>query len=107
MKHKRTKAVDINFSTKLIVWNRDDKQCIFCEKYVPVDCANAHYIKRSQGGLGIPENIFTACWDCHWQEDAGQNQEEYRERAKKHLQSKYENWNEDDLYYDKWRDLNE
>lgn len=103
MKHKRTKAVDITFETKEKVWNRDDNQCIFCLKYVPVDCANAHYIKRSQGGLGIEQNVFTACYECHYQEDFGQKQDEYRERARRHLQNKYENWDEKDLYYDKWR----
>ena len=103
MKHKRTKAVEITMKTKEIVWNRDDKQCIFCKRYVPIDCANAHYIKRSQGGLGIEQNIFTACCDCHWKEDFGQEQLEYRELAKKYLESKYESWDEKDLYYDKWR----
>ena len=100
---KRSKACQISEKTKEKVWNRDDRRCIFCGKYVPIDCANAHYIKRSQGGLGIEENIFTACWRCHWEEDFGKEQLERREYVKKHLKSKYEGWNEKDLYYNKWR----
>ena len=100
---KRSKACQISMKTKEIVWNRDNRRCIFCGKYVPIDCANAHYIKRSQGGLGIEQNVFTACFTCHYKEDFGQEQLEYREQAKKYLESQYEGWNEKNLYYDKWR----
>ena len=48
---KRSKACDISQKVKEIVWNRDNKQCIFCYRYVPKSCANAHFIKRSQRGF--------------------------------------------------------
>lgn len=103
MKHARTKATEISMKTKKEVWERDKHCCIFCGKPIDVNQANAHYIKRSQGGLGIAQNIFSACCECHWQEDFGQNQDKYRERVRRYLSSKYENWNEKNLYYDKWR----
>lgn len=73
-KSKRTKAVDIDIKIKKIVWERDGYKCIFCGKVVPLSCANAHYIKRSQGGLGIEENVFTACVNCHHEQDNGKIQ---------------------------------
>ncbi len=45
---KRSKACDITPKVKEIVWNRDNQRCIYCGKYVPKTCANAHFIKRSQ-----------------------------------------------------------
>lgn len=107
MKHKRTLATEIPPEVKAIVWARDDCRCIFCKRYVPMFFANAHYIKRSQGGLGIPENIFTACDTCHKEEDAGKHTLKYREIAKKHLQEKCPNWDETKLYYKKGMDLDE
>lgn len=51
---KRSEACSISIKTKQIVYDRDNQKCIICGKYVPMSNANAHYIKRSQGGLGIP-----------------------------------------------------
>lgn len=45
---KRSKACEISQKVKEIVWNRDRHQCIYCKRYVPKTCANAHFIKRSQ-----------------------------------------------------------
>lgn len=45
---KRSKACEISQKVKEIVWNRDNQQCIYCGKWVPKACANAHFIKRSQ-----------------------------------------------------------
>ena len=45
---KRSNACDISQKVKETVWNRDNKKCIYCGKYVPKTCANAHFIKRSQ-----------------------------------------------------------
>lgn len=101
-KHKQTKATDIPDKIKEIVWNRDKKQCIFCNEYVPKSCANAHFIKRSQGGLGIPENIVTLCPDCHYQEDLGQNTKVYEDYIENYLKGIYgANWNKSKLIYKK------
>lgn len=45
---KRSKACEISKKVKEIVWNRDNHRCISCGRYVPMSCANAHFIKRSQ-----------------------------------------------------------
>lgn len=56
-KHKLTKATEIPMKVKKVVWERDNHKCIYCNKYVDVYYANSHYIKRSQLGLGIEQNI--------------------------------------------------
>ncbi len=99
---KRTKATSITKKTKLIVWERDNLKCIFCNCDVPWNLANSHFIKRSHGGLGIPENIFCACLECHHNFDDTINREWMLPIARKHLMSKYENWNEDNLIYRKF-----
>lgn len=101
-KQTRTKACDIPQRVKEVVWNRDNKQCIFCHKLVPKSCANAYLIKRSQGGLGIEQNIFTACPKCHFEEDLGKNTKKYEEAAEKYLRAIYgANWDKKCLIYKK------
>lgn len=100
---KRSKACAISPATKEIVWNRDNHRCIICGKYVPIGCANAHFIKRSQGGLGIPENIVTLCLECHFEEDFGKDTKLYEERIKTYLKGIYgANWSIEKLIYKKY-----
>lgn len=102
-KHKQTKEKEIPKKVKEAVWKRDKHKCIFCGKQVDVFYANAHFIPRSAGGLGIEENIFTACEDCHREQDNGKNTKEYDKKAKKHLMSIYgENWDKKELVYKKY-----
>ena len=104
-KKDRTKATDIQQGVKQIVWERDNHQCIFCHKNVPMDNANAHFIKRSQGGLGIPMNIFTACDICHYEEDHGLECLRYEDFAEQYLKNYYgEEWSKDKLIYNKWEE---
>ena len=99
---KRSKACDISQATKKKVWKRDNERCIICGRWVPVSCANAHYIKRSQGGLGIEQNIVTMCPECHYKEDFGQDTKIYEDKIKTYLKRKYNDWKEENLYYTKY-----
>lgn len=102
-KHKQTKATDIPKKVKEIVWKRDKHKCIFCHKQVPLECACCHFIPRSLGGLGIPENIYTGCSDCHREQDNGLNTKEYDMKVEKHLKDIYgANWNKSKLIYKKY-----
>lgn len=106
-KKERTKATDIQSGVKQIVWERDNHQCIFCHKNVPIDNANAHFIKRSQGGLGIPMNIFTACDTCHYEEDHGLECLRYEDFAEQYLKKYYgAKWDKNKLIYNKWERSN-
>lgn len=99
---KRAQACDIPYEVKEKVWERDEHKCIFCEKEVPVHCANSHYIPRSQGGLGIEQNIVTACPECHHEQDNGKNTRLFDELAEIHLKNCYGScWNVKNLIYRK------
>ncbi len=101
-KHKQTKEKEISKKVKEAVWKRDKHKCIFCGKRVDVFYANAHFIPRSAGGLGIEENIFTACENCHREQDNGKNIEEYDKKAQRHLKRIYgKNWDKSKLVYKK------
>lgn len=98
-KSKRAKACDITPEVKETVWERDNYACVFCGKVYA--SPNAHYIARSKNGLGIEQNILTLCNDCHRRYDQTTDRKKMREFFKRYLQSKYENWNEDNLIYKK------
>ena len=101
-KHKLTKHTEIPLKVKKVVWKRDNHKCIFCDKEVPLFNANSHYIKRSHNGLGIEENVMTNCDECHRKFDDSILRKNMIPLAKKHFKSKYEDWDEEDLVYEKW-----
>lgn len=100
--YDRTKAISIPPKIREEVETRDNHQCVFCHTTDGVR-GEAHYIRRSQSGLGIPQNLLTVCRSCHRQLDEGQAKELYHERAKEYLKSIYPDWNEEDLVYNKWK----
>ena len=103
-KHRQTKETEISAKTKVLVWERDAHKCIYCGKYVDWNYACCHYIPRSAGGLGIVQNIFTACENCHSEQDNGLNSIAMTDYAKSYLKSKYgSEWNEEDLIYKKFK----
>ncbi len=109
MKTKRSKATDIPMSVKKKVWERDKGCCVVCGNSYNV-MPNAHYISRTKGGLGIEQNVVTLCTEltenkCHRKYDFGTKEEKelIGSIIKEYLKSKYDNWNEEDLVYDKWK----
>lgn len=100
MKSKRSKACDISVKVKAQVWERDGCCCIICGS--PHAMPNMHYIRRSQGGLGIPQNVVTGCLECHNAFDNGDKRKEYGELIKSYLQSQYPDWDEEKLRYEKY-----
>lgn len=109
MRSKRTKALDISPAVKKRVWERDGGCCVLCGSRV--NCMpNAHFIPRSQGGLGIEQNVVTLCTpmsenQCHRRFDFGGEEERSAIRAvlKAYLQSQYPGWSEKELVYRKWK----
>lgn len=100
MKSKRAKACDISKKVKDIVWERDGCRCIICNSYQAMP--NSHYIRRSQGGLGIEENIVTMCMSCHREYDQGTGRKPMETYIENYLKSKYPNWDKSKLIYKKW-----
>lgn len=103
MKFKRSKATDITMKVKRIVFARDNGKCIICGN---PGLPNAHYIRRTQNGLGIEENVVTLCLDCHNAYDDGFKRKEYGLLIKKYLKRQYgKRWNEKNLIYNKWAEF--
>lgn len=107
-KSRRTKECSISPEVREIVEQRDSingiPSCVFCHTTNGVR-GEAHFIRRSQAGLGIPQNLLTTCRLCHRRLDEGPNKEWYQEKAREYLKSKYPDWNEEDLVYNKWKGL--
>ena len=100
-KHRQTTFTDIPQAVKKKVWERDEHRCVLCRR--TRCCApNAHFVARSQGGLGIEENIVTLCLYCHDLYDQSAERDAIREELREYLQSKYPDWNEQKLYYHKY-----
>lgn len=103
-KHTRTKALEITNKTKDDVHERDDGRCLFqgseCEG-TPIP--DSHYVRRSQSGLGIPENIWTACRKHHHDWDNYIDREQMNNILERHFKSHYPDWDKDDLVYNKWK----
>ena len=100
--NKVSKATSIPKEVKMKVWERDAGVCIFCGVPITWNLANSHFIKRSHLGLGIEENIFCACLECHHKFDDTTCRKFMLPIARSHLKSKYEYWNEDMLVYKKY-----
>ena len=104
---KDTKARDFDRKAKEAVSERDSIDgwpcCVWCGLAAPAPLvwSNAHFISRAQGGLGIPENGLTLCPQCHMRYDQSTHRQEMRAFFREYLESKYPDWNEDELIYRK------
>lgn len=102
-KSKRSKATDISFKTKEIVWERDNYCCIYCGNSGYGVLPSCHWLSRAKGGLGIEKNIVTLCQGCHYKFDFGTQEQrsELRKFIRGYLNAKYDDWREEDLVYEK------
>lgn len=95
-------------AVKRRVWERDHGRCILCGS-VRGAAPNAHFIARSQLGLGIDErNIVTLCMACHTDYDNSAKRKQIREQIRNYLKGIYgDDWEEGKLVYKKWMDYKE
>ena len=106
---KDTKARSITQSVKAAVAARDSFDgypcCVACGLPAPPEkptaFACAHFIARSQGGLGTMENIVSLCPRCHARYDQTTDRGRMREFLREYLMSKHPGWCEEDLIYKK------
>jgi len=93
---KRALALAITQEVKRAVHKRDGGRCVWCGR---PGLPEAHFVRRSKGGLGIEQNILTLCRPCHYNFDSGINRETMRDFFRKYLKVKYPDWDEEKLYY--------
>lgn len=98
--HKMTKATQIPLKVKESVSQRDDGMCVICGAPGDPVC---HVVRRSQGGLGIEQNIVTLCAGCHREFDEGKARERYYCRIVSHLKGFYPDWSRERVIYRKER----
>lgn len=104
---KDTKARDFDRKAKIEISQRDSVGgwpcCVYCGAAAPAPLAwsNAHFIARSQGGLGITENGLTLCPECHRRYDQTTDRMRMREYFREYLREHHEDWSEDALTYGK------
>ena len=111
---KRSKACEFSLEARREIYERDKGLCIFCQSGIlgPRNWMESqingvmHFIPRSQGGLGIPENGALGCNYHHFMLDNGVDDEMrvlLRETFERYLKAHYPGWNKEELYYDKYR----
>lgn len=98
---KETKATAIPRSVKMAVWLRDRGECVLCGTLLPVTCANAHIVRRSQGGRGIEKNIVTLCPTCHRETDEGRFAKINQQNLRTYIREFYPDWTEEQVKYHK------
>ena len=83
--HHMTKMTAIPAKVKAIVAQRDcahgPATCIICGAPGGPHC---HIIRRSQGGMGVEQNIVTLCGPCHYALDEGLFLDRLRPRRSPH-----------------------
>ena len=104
---RRAKALAISEETKDKVWCRDAGRCVWCRLtglYTGYPAhPEAHFIPRSKGGLGIPENVLTLCRPHHDLFDHGtiEQREKMRKAFAEYLKHYHPEWDESKLIYRK------
>ena len=93
----RTKALQIPKRVKDAVWERDGGFCVYCGD--PNASPSAHFIARSQGGLGIEQNILTLCHRCHMRYDQSGDRKKMRDFFRGYLKERYPEWEEENLIF--------
>lgn len=113
-KSKQARAREFSPNSRKEIYSRDCGRCIFCTMNYRMDGALwletkilsvMHYIPRSQNGLGIPQNGALGCQYHHNMLDNGNIgvRDEMLEKFKEYLKNHYEDWNEKELVYNKWK----
>lgn len=112
-KSKQAKAREFGPKARKEIYYRDCASCIFCRAGYHMDGGTwlakeikgvMHYIPRSQGGLGIPQNGAVGCQYHHEMMDNGNRgcREEMRGIFRRYLEKHYPEWSEEELVYSKW-----
>lgn len=120
MASKRTQKLKYSKETAYKVAERDHHTCFLCSKGYHIAGKNlssmefniydiAHFINRSQGGLGIEENLVLLCRYHHSHLDNGNKglREEMLSIIEEYLKNIYPDWDKDKLIYKKWSNYND
>lgn len=110
---KRTRQLQFDTKTKQKIYIRENGRCIFCTRGFHMHCTDPmlleikdvmHYINKSAGGLGIPENGVLGCRYHHGLLDNGNKglRLEMLKIIEDYLKSIYPDWSQGKLIYKKY-----
>lgn len=102
-KSRMSRACDISPKVRAEVFQRDGGRCIYCGGTYGLQ--TAHFIPRSQGGLGVAENLSLLCINCHTALDNGADSELRKDIGRafaEHLKTIYPKWDRAKLIYRRW-----
>ncbi|MDD3369221.1 MAG: hypothetical protein PHP50_10105 [Lachnospiraceae bacterium] len=113
-KNSHNAHLQFNEATRLRVYKRDGAECLFCRLQYHMHCTDPmqleikdimHYINKSAGGLGVEQNGVLGCRYHHGLLDNGNRglRSEMLEIMRNYLKEQYSGWDEEDLYYSKWK----
>lgn len=109
---KKNRKYQFEEDTRRKIWERDNGNCIFCARNYHMENQDEmsyqikdimHYINKSKGGLGIPENGAVGCRYHHGLLDNGNRglREEMLHIFREHLKTQYQGWNPENLIFKK------
>ena len=93
--NRRTKSTAISQKVKKIVFERDKGLCIICGRQGFPD---SHIVRRSQGGMGVEQNIVTMCRQCHYDYD-GIGRKWMKPIVEEYIKAFYPDWSEESVIY--------
>lgn len=102
--HNLTKATSIPVKVKAAVLHRDASRCVICGSTSAGP--HCHFVRRSQLGLGVEENIWTGCEKCHREFDSEATDGPLHQYVEQYLKGWYPEWDKAKLIYKKydWED---
>ncbi|MBR4668415.1 MAG: HNH endonuclease [Butyrivibrio sp.] len=113
-KSKRTKACEFSKEARRKIWERD-RGCIFCRMGYELPAEDLttsrmyqvmHFIPRSRGGLGIPENGAIGCvWHHGIFDNGAGSRQKMSQDFENYLKKHYRDWDMSKLVYSKWRGI--
>ena len=109
----KNRKFQFNEKARREICARDGETCIFCRRGYHMENKDTllyrkkdimHYVNKSQGGLGIPENGAVGCRYHHMLLDNGNRglRAEMLGIFRDHLKECYPEWDEGKLKYTKW-----
>lgn len=108
---KRSRLCEFSAKEREKIHKRDNETCLFCRLGYHMssqagigDLQIAHFVARSQGGMGVEQNGALLCIYHHQMLDNGNlgNRHEMETLFREYLKSFYPDWSEDSLKYNKW-----
>ncbi len=110
MASRRKNACEFPEDVRKRIIDRDGG-CIYCQMGYDVNgqCGYGlqimHYIPRSQGGRGVERNGAVGCLYHHGNLDNSPKRQEMMALYRRYLMIQYDDWNENELVYDKWEGM--